>query len=80
VHDAVGFKLTELRSQDLLANASKELAKFGEALWPEPQMPDRKDLPFAAKGVDGSLHGAAVMFLHSHSRLTKLYVLLADAE
>src|SRR4029077_9256393 len=61
IDDAVRFELTELSRQDFFADTWEKFAKLGEALGTEAQMPDGQDLPFPADGIDGSLHGAAVM-------------------
>src|ERR1035438_2244684 len=74
-NDPVSFKFAELGGQHFFADAQKELAKFGETFWAETQMPDGEDLPFAANGIDGCLHGATVVIFHWPSRLTKKYVL-----
>jgi len=58
LYDSVRLQLAELSGQNLLANAGKELTKFGETFGAETQMPYRQDLPFAADDVDGPLHGA----------------------
>jgi hypothetical protein len=77
--DAVSFKLAELGGQHFLADAQEKLAKFGEAFRAEAQMPDGENLPFAADGIDGSLHRAIVMIFHGPSRLTKMCVLPVSA-
>jgi len=77
--DAVSFKLAELGGQDFFADTREKFPKFGEAFRAEAQMPDSEDLPFAADGIDSSLHGAAVMVFHWPSRLTKMCVLPAGA-
>ena len=76
--DAVRFELTELGRQDFFADTWEKLAKLGEALGTEAQMPDDQNLPFPADGIDGSLHGATVMVLQKPSGLTKMCVLPED--
>jgi hypothetical protein len=71
----VSFEFAKLRGQHLFTDTQKKSAKFGEASRAEAQMPNGKDLPFAADGIDGCLHRAAVMIFHGLSRLTKMCVL-----
>ena len=65
--NTVGFELAELCGQHLLADAGKKITKLREPLRAEAEMPDGKDLPFAANCVDRCRHGTAVVVFHMAS-------------
>src|SRR6267378_3026972 len=56
-YDAIFFQFTELRGENLFADASQNIAEFSEAQRAKRKAPDRLDFPLAAQDVDGRLNG-----------------------
>ena len=64
VDNTILLQFTELRGENLFADASQKIAKFGEAPRAEGKMPNRLDLPLATQDVYSCLNWTAVVSLH----------------
>ena len=64
VDHTILLQFTELRGENLFADASQQIAKFGEAPRAKGKVPNSLDLPLATQDVYSCLNRTAIVSLH----------------
>ena len=62
--NAIFFEFAELCGQDFFGDAGKKIAKLGETLRAEGEIPESENFPFACEDVEGGFDGTTVVLLH----------------